>query len=84
MAALRSPHVPSGSLPFPLDKVTPERSRSVFTGSVPRSEALVMRSEWRSFPLARIKFLGERQVIFDPEAAVPAAGQMTERRCSVR
>ena len=28
-----------------------------------------MRSEWRSFPLATITFLGERQDIFDPEAA---------------
>ena len=30
-----------------------------------------------------ITFLGERQDIFDPDAAVPAARQTTERRCCV-
>ena len=34
--------------------------------------------------LTTITFLGERQDIFDPEAAVLVAGQTTERQCSVR
>jgi hypothetical protein len=33
--------------------------------------------------LTTITFLGERQDIFDPEAAVLVAKQTTERRCSV-
>jgi len=43
-----------------------------------------MRSEWRSFLLATITFLGERVDIIGPEAAVLVAGQATERQCSVR
>jgi len=34
--------------------------------------------------LTTITFLGERQDIFDPEAAVLVAAQTTERRCFVR
>jgi hypothetical protein len=34
--------------------------------------------------LVTITFLGERQDITDPEAAVLVAGQTTERQCSVR
>jgi hypothetical protein len=34
-----------------------------------------MRSEWRSFPLATITFVGEQQDIIDPEAGVLVAGQ---------
>ncbi|HVA05432.1 MAG TPA: hypothetical protein VNG12_01700 [Acidimicrobiales bacterium] len=34
-----------------------------------------MRSVWRSFLLATITFLAERQDIFDPEAAVLVAGR---------
>ena len=54
MAALRSPHVPSRSLPFPLDKVTLGEPLERIHQSVARSagQALVLRSEWRSFPLS--------------------------------
>lgn len=34
--------------------------------------------------LTTITFFGERQDIFDPDAAVPVAGHATERRSSVR
>jgi hypothetical protein len=37
-----------------------------------------MLSEWSSFPLATITFLGEQQDIIGPEAAILVAGQMTE------
>jgi hypothetical protein len=33
-----------------------------------------MRGEWRPFLLTTITFLGERPVIFDPEAAILVAG----------
>jgi hypothetical protein len=37
-----------------------------------------MRSQWHSFHLSTITFLGEQQDTIDPEAAILAAGQMTE------
>ena len=39
-----------------------------------------MRSEWRSFPLTTITFLGEPADITGPEPGVLVAEQTTERR----
>jgi hypothetical protein len=80
VAALRSPQVPSQSLPLPLDKVTKGHAATESEcchGSVLMSgrQALAMRSEWRCSPLATITLLGEQQDITDPEPALLLPGR---------
>jgi hypothetical protein len=80
VTAFRSPQVPSRSLPFPLDKVTPERSRRVATDrySRPIGRRSQCAANGARSTSATITFLGEQQDIFNPDAAVTAARQTTE------
>jgi hypothetical protein len=68
VGGFRSPQVPSQSLPFPLDKVTPQHSRSVttdrYSGPVGRLSKCTANDACAL--LTTITFLDERRAIFDP------------------
>jgi hypothetical protein len=84
VAALRSPQVPPRSLPFPHGKDTQRHAALVPVGPVRESVVTsgghvhAMPSESRGPLLTTITFVGERQDIIDPDAAVTGTRQTTD------